>query len=53
MICIECMRDKQEIEWAVVYHTISENPDLSQGVYCLCMICIGKNVEYPSLKSIN
>jgi hypothetical protein len=61
MICIECMKDKSQSEWAIVYHIINEeilmsireNPDSNQGDYCICKICIDKNEQYPSLKSIN
>lgn len=47
------MQEKHQSEWAVIYKSIGNNPDLYQGDYCLCVMCIGKNVEYPSLKSIN
>lgn len=52
MICVQCMQDKPQKEWSVVY-SYSNNPDITQGDYCICLMCLGIQIEYPSLKSIN
>lgn len=49
MICIECMKDKDEKEQgALFFDQLSDEP-----MFCLCILCQNNNVEYPSLKYIN
>lgn len=49
MICIECMTEKNESDYLnVFYSQLSFEP-----LFCLCIQCINKKEDYPTLNSIH
>lgn len=49
MICVECMHEKQEHEYAGLFF----QPNSTAPLFCVCKNCSGKETEYPTLKSIH